>query len=168
MLLKAPNAQLIAEKISLDLNNALPEEQLANGSLLLYMDLYERAMQPFDNDNPPSFFKPGFEVSVKIYEDPFPPISHGPGLAPDFCNGTLEPEVRREPVATGTLRLGPSVWVDFVDLNKQDFHRDSHVGRYTEDCLSEGDRAEWRKMVSGRMGGEDDNNEITPGWAKVN
>ncbi|PPR01984.1 hypothetical protein CVT24_011111 [Panaeolus cyanescens] len=164
MLLKAPNAQLAAENVQLNLDRTLSGEQMSNGSLLLYMDRHERAMQPFDDDNPPSFFKPGLEFSVKVYEDPFPPTSHGPGLAPIFCSETLDPEVRREAVATGTIRLGPSVWVDYTDLNKQDFQVDSHVGRYTEDSLSEGDRAEWRRMVSGRMGSEDDNNEIMPGW----
>lgn len=148
MLLKAPNAQLCAENVEIELDRPLSKKQLERG-MLAHVLLHERSMQPFTDDNSPSFFTPGAKLYIEVYEDPFMPDAHGPGLAPSF-NG-LEGCSFYAPVATGSLQLGARVFVDYKGLNKQDFKTDNRISRYTEVSTSEEGKAGWRSMVIDRM-----------------
>lgn len=148
MLLKAPNAQLTAEDVDLQLDAPLSESQLERG-LLLYMGMHEKAMQPINDANRPFFFESGFRSYIEVYEDPFDADEHGPGLAPSFddVKGTnLFP-----PIATGTMTLGRYVFIDWTGLNKQDFKVENRISRYTEGTTSEEGKAGWRTMVFDRM-----------------
>lgn len=166
MLLKAPNAQLTAEDIEISIDRPLSKKQLERG-LLAYVLLHEQSMQPFTDDNPPTFFSPGTRLYVEIYEDPFTPDAHGPGLAPLF-NGLDGPSFY-SPVASGSIQLGSRVFVDLTGLNKQDFKTDNRISRYTEASTSEEGKAGWRSMVIDRMdkGEEERQHEarVAEGWA---
>ncbi|KAF8198646.1 group II decarboxylase [Pholiota molesta] len=148
MLLKAPNAQLMAQRIELALDLPLDEEELGNG-LLLYALAHERSMQPFGDDNPPSFFAPGAVFQVRIFPDPFSEIAtaHGPGLAPNFdaASSSVEEYLNLsaeafQPLAIGTMRLGPDMFVDYTDLNKQDFRAEERISGDMKKGISEAAR----------------------------
>ncbi|KAF4616928.1 hypothetical protein D9613_008569 [Agrocybe pediades] len=148
MLLKAPNAQLSAEDVELLLDTALSLEQLQYG-VLLYLNVFERAMQPFNSVNQPFFFTPGAEIPVEIYEDPFPPTAHGPGLAPSDDQAAVFSPMA---IATGLIRLGNNLFVDYDDLNKEDNRVDVSVSSHSHaGVMSEQGKAGWRNMLSNRM-----------------
>ncbi|KAG2005933.1 group II decarboxylase [Coprinopsis cinerea AmutBmut pab1-1] len=145
MLLKAPNAQLTAERVRFtDLDRPLPEDKLASG-LLMYIHRPERSMQPFDRDNHPKFFYPNASFPVTIVDDPFAPTAHGPGLASALSH-------KHPVVARGTVHLPLNVFTDSCDLNRQDF-RDYE--RITEERMKDRmtweDKSMWRSMVKERL-----------------
>lgn len=150
MLLKAPNAQLSSDNVDLVLDSQLSLSQLENG-VLLYLNFFERSMQPFNAVNKPFFFTPGAEIEVEIYEDPFPPTAHGPGLAvsdEDSDNRGIRPML----IASGVIRLGESVFVDYDDLNKEDNRRDNSISSHSKPgVMSEQGKAGWRDMLYDRM-----------------
>ncbi|KAF9477346.1 PLP-dependent transferase [Pholiota conissans] len=154
MLLKAPNVQLTAQRIELNLDNPLDEEELRNG-LLLYILLNEGSMQPFDTNNPPFFFTPGAELQVRIFPDPFTAIGHGPGLAPNFDGGYSFDSLSTgafQPLSVGTVKLGQDIFVDYTDLNKEDFRPEGRLSSSsTKGAFSEEERVGWRNMVFDRM-----------------
>lgn len=148
MLLKAPNVQLTAQRIELALDLPLDEEELGNG-LLLYALIHESSMQPFGDNNPPSFFTPGAVFQVRVFPDPFSEIAtaHGPGLAPNFdaASSSVEEYLNLsaeaiQPLAIGTMRLGHDMFVDYIDLNKQDFRVEDRISGYTEKSISQAGR----------------------------
>ncbi|KAI0267000.1 PLP-dependent transferase [Gloeopeniophorella convolvens] len=118
MLLRAPNAQLSADKVELNLDKKLPKEELERGALLM-IDRQEVAMQPFNEENPPSFFIYNATFNVTVYRDPREAVAHGPGLA--SINET-------EKLASGTMQLSSkAIYVDYMELNTEDFVSDGRI-----------------------------------------
>ncbi|KAF8962310.1 PLP-dependent transferase [Flammula alnicola] len=153
MLLRAPNAQLAAENVDLELDNPLCEEELADG-LLVYLALNEQSMQPLHPSCPPLFFAPDAVMYVEVFRDPFAAVAHGPGLAPKFDDDpqdTPSTSDSWQPLASGSMRLRSGFFVDYIDLNKQDFKADNRISSYTEREISEEGKAGWRNMVFERM-----------------
>ncbi|TFK37682.1 PLP-dependent transferase, partial [Crucibulum laeve] len=142
MLLKAPNAQLTAENVSISLDRELSDDELANGALL-FLNRHERSMQPFDKSNQPTFFSPGAKFDVEVYNDTYTAVAHGPNLSRVDKGRKL---------ASGTLTLPSSLFVDFHCLNRQDFKPESNVKHYTSGKMTEELKAGWKAMVDARLG----------------
>ncbi|KAJ7467438.1 PLP-dependent transferase [Mycena galericulata] len=151
VLVKAPNAQMCAD---ITLSDMRPEEfdpgvllDAAQGKLdlLLSVSRPEVAMQPADALST-KWFVSGASYKVAIYRDTKDADAHGPGLLNDIVRGT--------PLATGTMAISRGVYVDFTNINKQEFtERDTH--RFTNFTSREAHpetKAEWRKLVHGLRG----------------
>ena len=106
MLLRAPNAQIAADRVTLNVEPALPAEQLARGAIVR-VNRPEASLQPLSDNN---IFVPGASFKVTVYSDVHDADAHGPGLAEGG-----------EVLATGTLTLSGSVFVDTKRLNQEDF-----------------------------------------------
>ncbi|KAI0264692.1 PLP-dependent transferase [Gloeopeniophorella convolvens] len=143
MLLRAPNAQLSAEQVSLQLDRTIPDEELARGALLL-LDRREATMQPFGAENQPSFFRQGARFNVTVYRDPYDALAHGPGLA--FVDGATL-------LATGTVEFPSAVFVDVMTLNTEDFVGDGrNITDYTSTKAPREIRAHWNQLVKAQLG----------------
>jgi hypothetical protein len=110
MLLHAPNAQLTASNVALEIEGG-DKSKVASGlrkGLIGIVDtLPEHLMQPFTAENHPTFFRSGVQVAVTIYQDHRTSQAPGPGLVVGL--GT--------PIAHGTITLGDSVFVDSYMIN---------------------------------------------------
>ncbi|KAJ7785194.1 pyridoxal phosphate-dependent transferase [Mycena maculata] len=115
MLLHAPNAQLSAGNITLDVemdlsnprNRQLLENGLDRGLIAVASSNPEFAMQPFSNAHRPAFFSPwsdGFKVA--LYADDSD--SKGPGLV----------ETLGKPITAATISLGSNVFSDWSYINQ--------------------------------------------------
>lgn len=104
MLLRAPNIALSAGNVTLTQNvngkHIAPDEddiaKISGGLILTLQDYPEVAMQPFPETNkelpPQFFFKKGNKFSVKIWEEPEPKRTSGPGLLDhlkEVCEATM-------------------------------------------------------------------------------
>jgi hypothetical protein len=140
MLVRAPNAQITADQVTLQLDQQLTEEQLGRG-VIAHINRPEKALQPPSDENKPeNMFKPGASFSVTIFEDNHAIDAHGPGL-----------DVGGTQLAKGTLVLGKSIYTDYEALNTQDFMPDPRV---TDSCsreLSQAAKEEWLALVSDAM-----------------
>ncbi|KAL1744697.1 pyridoxal phosphate-dependent transferase [Schizophyllum fasciatum] len=137
MLLRAPSAQISSARVDIDVENAVPADQLSRG-VIAHLEIPERALQPLAAANP---FMPGARFRVTIREDTFEAASHGPGLAAD---GRV--------LTQGTLTLGKAVYSDADRLNTQDFEDDKRVTDHTSTRASKEVKAEWARVVSERLG----------------
>ena len=80
MLLRAPNVQITAiNPISLS-GITLTDEQLEKG-VLAFIDVHERAGQPFSQHDFTHMFGSERKFAVRIYDDQHPADARGPGLA---------------------------------------------------------------------------------------
>lgn len=145
MLLRAPNAQLASDQVTLTLDKGvtLSREQLARG-VLVYVSRPERAMQPFGSANPPEFFAPNASFRISVAIDPRHAAARGPGLA------SVGPEAN---VGEGTLTLGKAVYVDHERVNTQDFAPNPCVENYATEGASMATKAEWKDLVRSSLGG---------------
>jgi len=141
MLLCAPNAQITADSVKLDVHPPLTKEQLEHG-VIMHIDRPERALQPPAPDNKPeSMFKPGAKFNVTIVEDIKPAQAHGPGLAEGGKR-----------LAVGKVTLGRSVYVDWETINTQDFAPGpTRVTTLVEREADRGTKREWQHMVRQAM-----------------
>ncbi|KAH9884505.1 PLP-dependent transferase [Cubamyces lactineus] len=140
MLLRAPNAQITSDLITLNCQPALTADQLARG-VIAHLNRPEDVMQPLTSDSA-AFFKPGTSFNVTIYADDNAPDAHGPGLS----TGGQE-------IAQGTLSLGRAVFYDSKILNTEDFAATGvRVSRYTSTKMSDSIREEWHTVVRGALG----------------
>ncbi|KAI0266860.1 PLP-dependent transferase [Gloeopeniophorella convolvens] len=138
MLLRAPNAQLSADRVKLQLDKPLALEELRRG-VILTLDRREVPMQPFSDSNPPSFFHPGAKFAVAVYHDPHDADAHGPGLA--SVDGVA-------PLSTGTLEIGSDVYIDYKNLNKEDFTDDNRIIKNYTSAKAPGEiKALWKDVV---------------------
>ncbi|CCM01340.1 uncharacterized protein FIBRA_03390 [Fibroporia radiculosa] len=109
MLLCAPNAQLSAS-VTLSLEKTLPKEAgLLSGLIAVADTTRELAMQPFNADHQPTFFAAGHTFPCTIYRDPRPVDASGPGLLTGLG----------DPLATGSMTLGRSIYADWTLLNQE-------------------------------------------------
>lgn len=148
MLLRAPNTQISADQVDLKLDKALTENQLQKGVIAL-LHLSEASMQPMDHTtNPSKFFAPGKTFRVSVYADRHAAQARGPGLANVNADELL---------AKGTLTLGSSVYIDYTNLNIQEFpnalvrgHKANihHVKvDYTSRTTDIETREQWKEMM---------------------
>lgn len=109
----------------------IPAEILAKGAILVFDGISEASMQPFQPTKGPLgetlgsdsnfFFRPGQELDVTVYDDGNAPDAPGPGL--------VDVSAAKE-LGKGTLKLGPALFVDSVDVNKDPFEVVDTVDRY--------------------------------------
>lgn len=110
MLLHAPNAQMTASDIHVEIDSGeLPRfaAGLKNGLIAVMDAVPEHLLQPFSSDHRPAFFRPGVKIGVSIYQDRQFPQSPASGVI-----DSLE-----RVVARGTVTLGDSVYVDSDMIN---------------------------------------------------
>ncbi|KAI0270023.1 pyridoxal phosphate-dependent transferase [Gloeopeniophorella convolvens] len=110
MLLHAPNAQLSAGDVTVELKDgdeSVFAAGLKKGLIAVADALPERLMQPFTVNRRPQFFRPGAQLDVSIYHDRRTAQSQGPGLCDRLG----------EPIAHATITLGNSVFVDSFMIN---------------------------------------------------
>lgn len=123
MLLLAPNIQLSADRVFLDLDKPLCNDDIKRGVIVYAKGVHEGAMQPFPlTDGPQAhdfFFHPGQEFDVSIYKDHNDAVARGLGLANVDKGGLL---------ATGSITLTANISVDSKRLNM-----DSSVGVTVEE-----------------------------------
>jgi len=120
MLLKAPNVNLCADNISLNLDQPLSglETHLKNGCIAYATDIFESSRQPFAQtvsnlthpDDSSFFFLPKATLAITIYADPSPAETSGPGLLENIDLG--------KPLAKGTMALDGTVYVDAKHINE--------------------------------------------------
>ncbi|KAA1469663.1 PLP-dependent transferase [Dentipellis sp. KUC8613] len=120
ILLHAPNAQLTANDVHIELPN-IDAATFANGlqrGLIAVMDMIpEHLLQPFSADHRPSFFRPGVKHGVTIYHDHHSAQALGPGLVTGL----------ESPIAFGSVTLGDSIFIDSVMINTDTPIIASHV-----------------------------------------
>ena len=123
ILLRAPNIQLTADGIkpSGSLLKKLTNDQLASGVICCIDNVRETAMQPFPimsdiRANPNFFFKPGKKLPVTVYRDAKKPTENGPGIV-DVKTSKVDV------LATGTLTLGDSLYIDREEVNGDPYKR---------------------------------------------
>ena len=85
ILLRAPNIQLTAGRVELQLDQQLTSDQLARGVICCVDSVREASMQPFPvtadlRANSDFFFRPENTLPVTIYRDPRGPTDNGPGI----------------------------------------------------------------------------------------
>ncbi|KAI9872353.1 MAG: hypothetical protein M1830_001743 [Pleopsidium flavum] len=119
ILVRAPNIQLSADKVKLELDKELSADQLSRGAILYANGIQEEAMQPFlptsDLLSTGSFFFRSCQrFPVTIFGDAKDVGATGPGLA-DVGDA--------EPISKGTMTLTEDVYVDSEDLNKDIFKK---------------------------------------------
>jgi hypothetical protein len=138
MLLRAPNVQISADCVKLDVTPALNADQLAKG-VILHINRPERALQPPAEDNKPEkMFKPDASFDVIIMEDIKPAVAHGPGLA----EGGKQ-------LATGKVTLGKAVYVDWQEINAEDFTPGpTRVTNCVERYADQQTMGQWKQVVS--------------------
>jgi hypothetical protein len=112
ILARAPNAQMTAQEVRLELeeghHSALVSALEEDGSVVAIADGYpESLLQPFSSTRSPAFFKSGFHFSVSIYRDSNPARSK---CTPSF-------EELGSPIIRGTITLGANVYVDSKMIN---------------------------------------------------
>ncbi|KAI0323562.1 PLP-dependent transferase [Cubamyces sp. BRFM 1775] len=144
MLLRAPNAQISSDLVTLDYDSetgAPTPDELATG-VIVYLDRPEAAMQPFTM-KAASFFEPGTSFVVHICTDPNPAKASGPGLSE---GGT--------PLAKGRITLGQAVFYDVDEINIADFANGTKVSAYTTGSTSmdPSTQEEWRSLVGHALG----------------
>lgn len=120
VLTRAPNAMFLADNIALSLSTPLSSlaSELSNGCILTATTIFEQSRQPFSPAttnaphpaDPAFFFLPDRTLEVSVYADPNGPEASGPGLLAD-----LELD---KPLATGTMTLAGSVYVDAKHINE--------------------------------------------------
>ncbi|KAI9373196.1 pyridoxal-dependent decarboxylase conserved domain protein [Aspergillus egyptiacus] len=119
VLLKAPNIELGAANVSLELDFPLEEEELSRGAILCFTGTPEAPMQPFPTKGAQSstdfFFRPGQKFQVKIWRDLKRAEDSGPHLLPDSIED-FGPEL-----ASGTIWLKSEVLMDADEINKDPF-----------------------------------------------
>ena len=100
MLLRAPNVQITTTKPITITGLALTDEQLAKG-VLAFIDVNERAGQPFSRKDLTCLFAADREFAVHVHDDIYPVKAHGPGLA----------VVQGPPLTSGKLRFPAWTWI---------------------------------------------------------
>jgi hypothetical protein len=101
MLLRAPNVQISSiEPVSLR-NCQLSDEQLSQG-VLAFIDVRERAAQPFTENDLSNIIQEDREYTVQLYHDPHPAHAQGPGLA-DRSHASQ--------IGSGTLKFNKWPWI---------------------------------------------------------
>lgn len=141
VLVKAPNAQMSTE-VTLEVTAPLNQSDLTEG-LLLYVARPEVAMQPADAMST-KWFTPGAKYKINIFKDPNAVDAHGPGLAPVMTSS---------PIASGTMTIAHSAFVDFDHLNKQEFtERPTHrMLNFTSRAAHPQTKKEWRNVIQTYM-----------------
>ncbi|KAL8682657.1 MAG: hypothetical protein Q9186_001344 [Xanthomendoza sp. 1 TL-2023] len=138
MLLRAPNIQLSASNITLDVFPPIPAATLKAGCILFADEVQESAMQPFlptsqlvGGQGPTSagnfFFQKGRKFKVSVFEDRYAVGAGGPGLG-DVDFG------RR--LGVGEMVLGEEggeVWVDSESVNRDPFKKASQTAKWREE-----------------------------------
>lgn len=115
MLLFAPNIQLSAGVVGVELSPPLTAAQLAEGAIAVAQNIHEASMQPFpdmahlDLDDPNFFFSEGKQLVVKVYKDPFPKSTSDP----------IPLEEVTELLASGRLTLQKQIFVDSDRLDSE-------------------------------------------------
>ncbi|KAJ7201899.1 PLP-dependent transferase [Mycena pura] len=137
MLLRAPNAQIASDLVTLDVQ--LTAEQLARG-LIAHVGRPEAAMQPFTAEH--MFFRPRASFNVEIFKDANGAEAQGPGLAE---GGEL--------IAAGTITLGQMVFVDCDGLNTEDFPSSLQIahGRTTRTIERGAAARQWSEVVKNAL-----------------
>jgi hypothetical protein len=110
ILVQAPNAQLSAGEVTLDLiegSEPVFAEGLRNGLVAMADALPEHLMRPFTSDRIVSFFHPGAKLDLSIYLDDDVAQSQGS----DFCDKL------GEPIARTRITLGGNTFVDEYMIN---------------------------------------------------
>ncbi|KAF8182752.1 pyridoxal phosphate-dependent transferase [Mycena galopus ATCC 62051] len=138
MLLRAPNVQISADRVQLDVEPPLSASQLEKGVLLQINkpERARRALQPPAADNPPQrMFQRG---AVTIVDDTKLAVAQGPGLA-----------VGGNQLTRGKVTLAGGVYVDWTDINTEDFA--PGPTRATNSLDPEANlqtRSEWKQVLS--------------------
>lgn len=127
-LLLAPNIQLSAGQVSGSFDTPLTDSDLAIGLIAVATSVHEQAMQPFPPlttqtvDFSKFFFRPGKQLDVVVYKDPYGTTS---SRAIDLKDLT-------EVVAKGTLMVEGEIFVDSEKLNEEiDDDTDEHPLQFT-------------------------------------
>ncbi|KAF9526517.1 hypothetical protein CPB83DRAFT_837286 [Crepidotus variabilis] len=146
MLLRAPNSQLCADQVKLDLDHKPTSAQLAKG-LIAIIDRHEASMQPMVKTNPPKFFAGNAKNGINVYKDPDAPDAHGPGLA------KVDPKNK---IATGSITLGSNVHVEYENLNNQGFAlgQSHHPVGAVSRSMSDYTKREWMALLKELVGCE--------------
>ena len=110
ILVQAPNAQLSAGEVTLELiegSEPVFAAGLRNGLIAVADALPEHLMRPFTSDRIVSFFHPGAKIDLSIYLDDNDAQSQGY----DLCNKL------GEPIARSRITLGGNTFVDEYMIN---------------------------------------------------
>jgi hypothetical protein len=111
ILVQAPNAQLSAGEVTLELiegNESAFAKVLKDGCIAVAETLPEHLMQPFTSDRLESFFHPGAKLDLSIYPDEDAAQS---SQGYDTC------EKLEEPIARARITLGDNTFVDEYMIN---------------------------------------------------
>lgn len=132
ILLRAPNIQLTAERVKLQIDKPLSTDQLARGVICCLDSVREAALQPFPGtvdvrSNPGFFFSPGKNLPVTIYRDLRGASEDGPGIVDVIGKSG-------DVLAKGTLMLGNGgLYIDSVALNKDPYKRVEKYVKWKEE-----------------------------------
>ncbi|KAH6843410.1 pyridoxal-dependent decarboxylase domain protein [Chaetomium sp. MPI-CAGE-AT-0009] len=124
VLKKAPNAQISADLVKTDLTKNLTDEQLKKGLVVVLDDVFEKSLQPLptvqhhDPKNPIVNLKaPGFRLVSSV--------SHKASVYKTYEEAKSKDGT---PIATGTLSVGNTIYVDWADVNSDPADDSAHCG----------------------------------------
>jgi hypothetical protein len=147
-LLLAPNIQLSAAQVQVDLKDPLSDQDLRNGVFAFATNVHEASMQPFPKmkDLPKGdkfFFHKGKTLTVDIYRDPHPVDTEDPI---SLSNVT-------DLITSGTITLGEDLYIDSECLNSDGQpqvvpYRFNQAGN----IMSSANRQKWTDIVEHRLG----------------
>ncbi|KAF8265644.1 pyridoxal phosphate-dependent transferase [Lactarius quietus] len=110
VLLRAPNAQLSAGEVMVELHEgdrAMFAAGLEAGLIAVADAIPEFLMQPLSASSLKPFFHPGAKLAVSIYHDRNAAQSQGPGICDQLG----------DPIARGTITLGENTFTDTYMIN---------------------------------------------------
>jgi len=113
LLVLAPNIQLTASQVHLDLKDRLSTEDIAKGLILYANGVHECSMQPFPRtedvlaQQDQFFFSANKKFNVSVYRDPFSTVSETP----------VKLDQVKDLITTGTMTLGSEIFIDSDKLN---------------------------------------------------
>ncbi|KAI0653091.1 pyridoxal phosphate-dependent transferase [Cubamyces menziesii] len=141
MLLRAPNAQISSDMVTLDCTPPLTPGQLVQG-VIARLNRPEASMQPLVADAA-RFFEPGASFNVAIYADSKLAKASGPGLSQGGAQ-----------IATGKLTLGEAIFYDADRINTADFADGPKVSAYMtgSTVIEPSVQKEWQTLVGDALG----------------
>ncbi|KAK8121519.1 Pyridoxal-dependent decarboxylase conserved domain [Apiospora kogelbergensis] len=114
----APNAQISADLVSTDLTDALTDEQLRNGVVVVLDDVFEASLQPLPTtgqEHVVNLNAPGFSLVKEVY--------HRASVYRTYEEATGG---ELQPMATGRISIGDTVFADWDDVNMDPAENEDH------------------------------------------
>ncbi|KAK1230099.1 hypothetical protein PQX77_006814 [Marasmius sp. AFHP31] len=144
-LLLDPNTQLSASNVELKVEPPIPDEKLKSGLFIFIDDIGEKCIQPIapaNKRNTNFFFKEGATFNVTVYDNVY---------AQDWQTTIDFTTIRGKDIAKGTMKLGPSIYIDNEKLNYENMTEPT-PHRYAGHPMQVNTKQKWAKKLDSQLG----------------